>query len=204
MLTLNRVIKILISADLMFNAASGFINPVFAIFLVQAIEGGSVKLAGTAVAIYWITVSTLRIPIAYFLDKKQGEYDDFYSMIIGFIVFAAAHFLYIFAQIPAHIYAIQFLMGLGGAFAFTPWYGFFTRHIDLSHESFDWSIEVSVVGYGLAAAGFLSGLIVNSLGFTPLFIISGIIALAGVVLLSLIGKNIQVVKKENYVIKVKK
>ena len=204
MLTVNRVIKILISADLMFNAASGFINPVFAIFLVRSIEGGSAQLAGTAVAIYWITKSTLRIPVAYFLDKKQGEHDDFYSMIIGFIVFAMAHFLYLLAEIPAHIYVIQFLMGLGGAFAFTPWYGFFTRHIDLSHESFEWSISVSVVGFGLAAAGFLSGLIVDRLGFTPLFIISGIIALLGVALLSLIGKNIQIARKENYVIKVKK
>jgi len=189
--TINRVIKVLISADLMFNAAASFVNPVFAIFLVNSISGGTIKLAGTAVAIYWLTISILRVPIAYYLDKRSGEYDDFYSMVIGFFVFAISHYLYIFAETPNHIYLIQLLMGIGGAFAFTPWYGIFTRHIDKYHESFEWSISVSIVGLGIAGAGYLSGIIAESFGFAPLFLISGTVALIGVVMLFFIKSSLK-------------
>ncbi len=200
MFNINRVIKILIGADLMFMTASGFITPVFAIFLIRSIEGGSAQLAGTAVAIFWLTKSVLRIPIAYYLDKKRGEYDDFYSMVIGFSIYTLAHFLYLFANLPVHIYAIQLLMGIGGAFAFTPWYGFFSRHIDRYHESFEWSIEVSLVGLGISGAGFASGIIADKFGFAPLFVISGIISLIGTLLLLLIGKNLKIRKKNGYII----
>lgn len=201
--TINKFIKILISADLMFNVAAGFINPIFAIFLVGSIQGGSIRLAGTAVAIYWLTKSVLRVPIAYYLDKKRGEYDDFYSMVIGFLIFSLAHFLYLLASIPFHIYIIQLIMGIGGAFAFTPWYGFFTRHIDRHHESFEWSIAVSLVGFGMAIAGYLGGVIAEEFGFAPLFVISGTVSLLGVVLLLFIRKNIEVKKVNGYVVKVK-
>jgi MFS family permease len=182
MININRIIKILIGADLLFMIAYGFLNPVFAIFLVQSIQGGTAKVAGIAIAILWLTKSVFRLPIAYFLDKNRGEHDDFYSMIIGFLIFSLSHFLYLFAKLPIHVYGIQFLMGLGAAFAFTPWYGFFARHIDRYHENFEWSIEVSLVGFGIAAASFATGIIADKFGFAPIFVISGIFALMGTLL----------------------
>ena len=199
---INRFIKILISADLMFNTASGFITPIFAIFLVESIKGGSIQLAGTAMAVYWFSKSVLRIPVAYYLDKNRGEYDDFYSMLIGFSLYTVAHFLYIFARTPIHIYAIQLLMGIGGAFAFTPWYGFFSRHIDRYHENFEWSIEVSLVGFGIAGAGFATGIIAQRFGFVPIFVISGTISLIGTLLLIFIGKSLEI-NKVDYRVKIK-
>lgn len=205
MLSINKVIKILIGADLLFCSAFGFITPIFAIFLVKSVENGSIQLAGTAVAIYWLVKSALRIPVGYFLDKKGGERDDFYSMLIGFSIYSLAHFLYLFAHTANHIYAIQFLMGVGGALAYTPWYGFFTRHIDKHKESFEWGVGISLIGFGTAAAGYIAGFIAEKFGFTPLFIISGSIIMLGVIILLLIGKNIDVKRKESseYLIKIK-
>ena len=130
MKSINKVIRILIGANLLFNSASGLMNPVFAIFLIESISPGSIQLAGTAIAILWVVKSTLRIPIAYFLDKTIRENDDYYALVIGFFIHSIAYFLYIFARTPGHIYAIQVLFGIAGAFAYTPWYGFFARHID--------------------------------------------------------------------------
>lgn len=190
MFKFNKIIWILISSDIMFNGAAGILSPVFAIFLVQSIDNGSARLAGSAVALYWLVKSTLRIPIAYYLDKNQGEWDDFYSLVIGFFIWSITHFLYIFASMPWHIYLIQTLMAVGGAFAFTPWYGFFTRHIDKHHENFEWSISVSLTGYGMALAGFMGGYLSDSFGFKWVFISTGVISLIGVVLLLLLKKEI--------------
>lgn len=175
----------------MINMAAGFINPVFAIFILKQIEGGSAQIAGTAAAAYWITKSILRLPIGYYLDKKRGEKDDFYSMILGFFIFGLSHFFYIFAKTPLHIYLIGAFMGIGGALAFTPWYGFFTRYIDGLRENFEWSINLSLVGFGLALAGFLGGFIADKFGFPVLFIIAGFLSFLGIAFLFLIYKHIK-------------
>ena len=204
MINVNKVIKNLIGADLFFNTAMGFINPVFAIFLVQSIEGGNAKVVGIAMAILWLTKSTFRVPIAYFLDKKKGELDDFYSMVIGFFIFSLAYFLYLFARLPIHVYGIQFLIGLAGAFAFTPWYGFFSRHLDHCHENFEWGIEISLVGFGLAGASFIAGFVVDSFGFSPLFVVSGVLSLIGTFMLLFLGKNLKFRRRDGPHVRIKR
>jgi len=200
---ISRIIWILVAADLMFNAAAGFLNPIFALFIFESIPGGSATIAGIAMAIVWITKSTFRIPIGYVLDKIKGENDDFYSMVIGFFLYSVAHFLYLFANSPGQVYGIQFLMGLAGAFAFTPWYGFFSRHLDKHHENFEWGIAIALSGFGVSAASFATGIIADNFGFNPVFIISGIVSLVGTVMLLALKDKIKIrMKKGRYHIKI--
>jgi len=201
--SINKIIRILIGADLLINSAAGFLSPIFAVFLINSIVPGSIELAGTAMAIMWVTKSIVRIPVAYALDKKEGENDDYHSLVIGFFIHSIAYFLYIFAETPMHIYAIQALFGIAGAFAYTPWYGFFARHIDKRRENFEWSITNSVIGFGMAGAGFLAGVVAQNYGFTPIFIVCGIMSLAGTALLLLMKNQIKIVVKDGYEIKEK-
>ena len=197
----NKVIKILIAADITIMGAWGFVTPVFAIFLVESIEGGSPRLAGMAIAIYWLTESILKPPISYYLDKKRGLKDDFYAMIIGFSIYSISHFLYIFAKIPYDIYAIQFFMGIGAAFAFPPWYAFFSKSLDKNYENFEWGIEASIIGFSIAGAGLAAGFITENFGFTPLFIISGVLASIGTATLLFMRKHIRMSSKSGIIIK---
>jgi len=201
MIRINRIIRVLIASDFIFHVGVGFMDPIFAVFLVESITGGTVQLVGTAAAIYWFTKSVLRLPIAYFLDKKRGEYDDFYSMLAGFFIITGLQFTYLLAQTPNHIYIIQVFMGVGGALAYTPWYGFFSRHIDKYRENMEWSISNSSVGFGIAGAGFLAGFVAEHFGFAPIFIISGILSFFGTLLLLFIGKNVQLKKRDGFSIR---
>jgi len=187
---INKTIKILMQADLMINMASGLVAPVFAIFIIKQIENGSAQVAGAAAAIYWITKSILRIPLGHFLDKNHGEKDDFYSIILGFFIFGITHLFYLFAENALHVYLISISMGIGGALAFTPWYGFFTRNIDKFRESFEWSLNLSLVGFGIALAGFLGGFIVDKFGFSILFVISSVFSFLGIFFLLFIRQYI--------------
>lgn len=198
MIKINKIIKILASADIIYQTGAGFVSPVFAVFLVESISRGAITIVGIATAVYWITKSIIRIPVAYLLDKKRGEYDDFYSMIAGFFIMTVCTFLFIFAKTPMHIYIIQFFSGIGGAFAFTPWYGFFSRHLDRLHVNLEWSAEISLCGFAIATAGLLSGLIVDKYGFAPIFIIGGIFSLLGTLLLLLLGRNIKLQKTDGF------
>ena len=164
-----------------FLLVSGFsvFGPVFAVFVTQRIEGGTLAVVGFAAAIFQIFKASLQIPIARYLDKNHGEKDDFYSLMIGSYLIAAIPFFYIFAQTPLHIYLIQALYGVGAAFAIPPWFSIFTRHIDKMQESTEWAVESVSIGIGAAAAASMGGILAEKLGFSYVFFIAGIIAIAG-------------------------
>jgi len=201
MIHINKIIRVLIASDFVFQIGTGFVDPLLAVFLVESISGGTLQLAGTAVAIYWLVKSVLRIPLAYILDKKRGEYDDFYSMLAGFSIMTVLQFVYLLAETPNHIYIIQIFMGIGGALAFTPWYGFFSRHIDKRQENMEWSISNSAIGFGVAGAGFLAGFVAEHFGFAPIFIMSGILSLLGTILLLFIGNSIRLKQNDGFTLK---
>lgn len=58
---LNKVIKILILADVTLLTGWGFVLPVFAIFITKHIQGGNIMVAGFAASAYWIILSCLGI-----------------------------------------------------------------------------------------------------------------------------------------------
>ena len=79
----NTIIRHFILADLALLAGWGLIEPVFAVFILDRIEGATVITIGIAAAIYWLTKSILQVPIAVMLDKNTGEKDEYMVLIFG-------------------------------------------------------------------------------------------------------------------------
>jgi MFS family permease len=183
-MTVNKIVKILIVADFAINSAFGLLAPIFAIFLANNIHGGGAQVAGFATSVYWITKSLLQLPIAKFLDRTDGERDDFYALVIGQYIACSTFFLYLFASEPWHIYSIQAILGVAMAFVVPAWFGIFSRHIDRGKNSFEWSLEsVFSVGIATATAGAIGGTVAESFGFNVLFVSAGIISFIGVTFL---------------------
>jgi len=177
--SINKVVFFLIKADFWFFSALGLVAPIFAVFLTEKLQDGSIKVAGFAVAIYWITKSIFEIPVAKYLDKHKGERDDLIFLVAGYFVVALIHFGYTFATLSWHIYILEFIYAIAMALAMPGWSAIFTRHIDKGKESFDWSIEHVAYSIGTGIAGALSGIIVMRFGFNAVFIIAGVIAIIG-------------------------
>ena len=64
-------------------AGRGFIDPIFSVFIIKNIPGGTLTTVGIATAIYLILRSILRIPISNYLDRTPGEKDDFTALLGG-------------------------------------------------------------------------------------------------------------------------
>jgi len=182
---INKSIKILMASEVAIGSASCIISPVFAVFILDSIEGGTIEMAGTAVAISLVVKSIIRVPLAYYLDKSVEGFAEYYSLVLGFLLFALLQFMYLFARLPIHIYILQAIYGLAVALAYTPWYGFFSKKLDRHHEDYEWSINLSLGGLGGALASYLGGFIAQRYGFSPIFVISGIIMLVGTVPIAL-------------------
>lgn len=176
---INHAIRTLITSDFLINSGFSIFQPVFAVFVTKQISNGSVEVVGFAVAIAQIVKSLLQIPVARYLDRNHGEYDDYYAMVIGSAIVACTPFMYLFAHEAAHIYIIQAFFGIGTALAVPPWYAIFTRHIDRMQENIEWSMESVAIGLSGAGAAALSGIVVTTFGFNAAFIVGGIFAMAG-------------------------
>jgi MFS family permease len=174
---INHVVKVIIASDFYIEGGLVLFSPIFAVFVTDQIMGGSLEVVGFAAAITQIVI--FEIPIAKYLDRNHGEYDDFYSMLLGSALISLTPFLYLFASLPNHIYLIHIIGGLGLAFFIPPRYAIFSRHIDKLQENLEWSFKSVVIGVAMAGAAALGGFMAQRFGFNSVFVLGGILAVIG-------------------------
>jgi len=190
--SINKIVFFLIKADFWFFSALGLVAPVFAVFLTEKLQDGSIEVAGFAVAIYWIAKAIFEIPIAKLLDKIKGERDDLIFLVVGYSMVALIHFGYTLASVSWHVYILELFYALAMAIAMPGWSAIFTRHIDKGKESFEWSIEHVAYGIGTGITGALSGIIVMRYGFNTLFVMAGVIAFVGAMVPLFVYKDVNI------------
>ena len=185
-LNINKVIKYLIFSDFVFWGAIGLFQPIFAIFVVQNIKGGSALVVGIAASVYWIIKSLMSVPVGLFLDKHLGEKDDYWFLINGGIIASVAPLAFIMCRLPWHIYLVQAVYAVGMAMTISSWQALFTRHIDKGKEATEWSIDATFYGIGTGICGIVGGWAATHFGFVPVFVgVSLLSSMSLILLLSL-------------------
>jgi len=196
---INKAVRLMVVTDFFYNSAFASFGPVFAIFIVDKIHGGSAQVAGLAVSFFWITKSIVQLPVARFLDRTDGERDDFWAMFFGYFLAGFIPLGYIFASEPWHLYLIQTCYGFIMAWVVPAWYGIFTRHVDKWGISFEWSLEsVFAVGLATAGASALGGYVVDRYGFQILFLAASILSVSVSFLLLGLRKHLLPKSKISY------
>lgn len=191
---INKIVKVLITSDFFLNLGWGLLSPIFALFVLQKITFGNpakaAEVAGFAALFYWITKSLIEIPIGRFLDKHEGEKDDFWFMVAGLFIVGFVPLGYLFSSQPWHIYLFQIIHAIGMAMALPSWLAIFTRHIDRGREAFEWSMETTSISMGAGIAGGLGGVMASVLGFDTLFVFVSGLTIFSAFLLLLVGNNV--------------
>ncbi|MBM4177372.1 MFS transporter [Candidatus Gribaldobacteria bacterium] len=187
---INKVIKIMVLSDMILLFGWGLIGPVFAVFILKNIQQGSALVAGVSAGIYWLLKSLAQIPLSKFLDKTDGERDDFYVLFFGLLLAGLVPLGYLLVKNPWQLYLLQAFYALTMALVVPAWCGIFTRHIDKGKEAFSWSIESAGIGIGAGVAGILGGVAVNYFGFRFLFIVVSCFTFLAAFILLLAKKNL--------------
>ncbi len=204
---INKIIKVLITSDFFLNLGWGLLAPVFAIFILENIATQSIseaaKIAGFSALFYWMTKSLLEIPIGHFLDKKHGEKDDFWFMVVGTFITALVPIGYLFSSLPWHIYFFQVIHAMGMAMTLPSWLAIFTRHIDKGKEAFEWGMATTSIGTGAGIAGGLGGIMAGVFGFNMLFYFVSMFTLLSAILLLFVKNNVAVRDKDGFIIPLK-
>lgn len=180
-----RLVKYFVISDFFLLAGWGLIDPVFSVFIIQRVVGGSLMVIGIAAAIYWIVRSMAQIPIANYLDSTPGEHDDFVALVGGLMLVGISAIAMCWVTQVWELYAIHAVQAIAFAFYYASWPTIYSRHLDKNTISLDWSLDSSVSGIGAGVAGFLGGVIAGTLGYDVVFVFAGIMAfIAAFVLLA--------------------
>jgi MFS family permease len=181
-LNINRLVQYFILADLVFLAGWGLLDPIFAIFVVQKIEAATIATVGSLVGVYWIVKSVLQIPVSLFLDKIEGEKDDFYTLIIGLLIAAIALFSFMAATKIWHVYAIQVVKAIAFALYLPAWRAIFSRHLDKGKVAFEWALSSTSVGLSMGLMAIVGGALA-SFSFNSIFLFGGLFSLGSALIL---------------------
>ena len=187
---INKVIRVLISSDILLQSGWGLIGPIFAIFLTRQIQGGNLTIVGLVAATYWLTKSIAQPFIAHRLDQNHGEQDDFKFLVAGMYLANLIPLGYVFSTQPWHIFILEFIRGLAMACVVPTWSGIFTRHINKGREAFSWSLESTGIGLAAGLAGAFGGILASTLGFKVVFVLVSAFGLAASSLLFLIKRQL--------------
>lgn len=187
---INKVISILIVSDFFLQAGWGMIAPIFAIFITQQIQGGTLEMVGLIAGVFWITKSLVQPFLAHFFDVKKGEVDDFKFLVAGMFVANLIPLGYMFATQLSHLLILEFIHGLAMAAVVPAWAGIFTRHISKGWEAFSWSIESTGLGFAAGFAAVGGGILASAFGFQAVFFFVTLFGLTSSVLLLLLKHKI--------------
>ena len=180
---INRVIRHLVISDFVLNFAFGLLSPIFAVFVLKNIDGGSLKVIGTAIACYWLMRTLTTVPLSRLMDKTDGERDEFYFSIIGTFIISSMPLFYLFADKPWHIYLIQGILGLANSMAVPAWRILFTDHIDRGRIGFEWSLEDIAIGCAVGASAYIGSVLADKFGFQIVFVILAMLGYISTMLL---------------------
>ncbi|TSC91914.1 MAG: hypothetical protein CEN90_29 [Parcubacteria group bacterium Licking1014_17] len=189
MFVISRAIKKLVGFDFTINFAFGLLSPIFAVFVIENIQGSTLKVVGLSAMFYWIARVLTTIPFSRLMDRLDGERDEFYFIIIGAFIISTIPLFYLLARFPWHIYIIQFVYGVGNSMTVPAWRILFTDHIDRGKIGFEWSLDDVAVGLAVAISAYIGSFIADKYGFETVIVILSILGYVSTLLLLRLGKD---------------
>lgn len=198
-ITVNQAIRLLIAFLFIINMSEGLFAPVFAVYVTNSLAGATLKTVGFAVAVFALMKSLVQVPLARWLDRRAGEDDDFYAILLGSFIGIIHSLGLIFITQHWHLYVIAAINGIGSACLMAAYYAVFSHHIDKNSEGFEWSL-MSVWGLTLSTAlgGAAGGVLADTFGFRITFFLAALFYLAAIGLLIMLYPQLKSFRKKPF------
>ena len=176
---MNRTLKLLIASDTLVFTGFGLISPILAVYINDSISGGTIAAIGLMSTIFLVTKTIFQLLFSKIFQPKHRDL----MVWIGTLLIAFVPIIYLLSNQIWHFYIAQFIYGIGGGLAYPAWFSLFASNLSNGKQGFEWSIYSGCVGIGEGAAAFIGSSIASSWGFPLTFFLSGIISIAGMIIL---------------------
>ncbi len=171
---MDRIAKILLTAESIWAFGSGLFLPICAIFSQKV--GGDILDAGIAAALFLIATSTLEWPLGRVLDK----YHEKWFIAIAYFLTGFIFIGYAFVTNKWELFVLQILLGVASAIGDPSWEALYDKHTADSRSGSSWSFYHMFSGYAAAFGVLIGAGLVHFFGFDLVFILGAVFAfLAG-------------------------
>lgn len=161
-------------------SAWNFVIPLFPIFIVKNVQGGSIESAAMAYSIYLVARVICELLSGRFL-KGSNDRTKLIVSIIGMVLLSVSYMGFAFS---ATIYSIVFfyvVMGIGLGIASPAKSALFSMHLDKNKETTEWGFLDAVTFICIALAVSLGGFIATAYGFPSLFLLASVVNILGII-----------------------
>src|ERR1035437_10185424 len=160
----NPIVKTYIISDSLLWSAWNFVTPIFAIFVVNNINGGNIESASFGFSTYLIA----RVVLELIGGKMLINTSDKIKMkmaISGMLLASIAYLGFAFTKEVFYMYFFYIIAGMGLGIASPAKNSLFSIHLDKNKEAAEWGISDAITFAGMALAAALGGFIVKTFGF---------------------------------------
>ncbi len=167
----NSIVRAYIISDSLLWSAWNFVTPIFAIFVVNNINGGNVETASFGFSVYLISRVVLELIIGKLLvnssDKRKMK-----LAVAGMILLSFSYLGFAYTKEILGMYLFYIVAGMGLGIASPAKNALFSIHLDKSKEAVEWSLADALAFGGMAVASIAGGMIVKGFGFQTLFLLA--------------------------------
>jgi DHA1 family quinolone resistance protein-like MFS transporter len=182
---MNKNLKLLVISDIFVISGFGLIAPILSIFINDNLIDGSIFSAGLASTIFLITHAGLQL----LFSSKFVPNDRLWMLKLGTAIITLVPVGYLLSTTVYHLYFVEFVYGIGAAFAYPSWSSLFTSNLEKGKRGFQYSVYNSSVGVGTALTAVAGGWLAEKFSFQLVFILTGLIALVGLFILFRLEKK---------------
>lgn len=177
---LNPAVRAFILSESLFWASWNLVVPLFAVFVVQDIAGGTVAQAATGLTVYLL----VRMVVELVVSRKSGELSNAQRAVIdvlGMVVVSIAYLIMATTPTFGAVLAFYALAGLGFGISSPVKYSLFSRSLEPQKEASVWGFYDVATLSSMAIATMLGGLIAQQYGFKVLFLLSAALNIIGAI-----------------------
>jgi sugar phosphate permease len=175
-------LKYVYISTFLFWLATNIIAPFLSIFAFTQIENVGVAELGIASMIFFLSFGGSILIVSLVVDKIKGLQDDFFVIFIGFILRGVIFILFIFVESFTDFLLIHFLLGATRGLTDVSQDKIITKLSNDEILSTSFGVRISITNFAAAIGSGIGGVLINGLGFKPVFFGVGIVTiLSGII-----------------------
>lgn len=167
----NTIVKAYIMSDSLLWSAWNFVTPIFAIFVVNDLNGGNVQTASLGFSTYLLFRVIFDLFSGRFLLKSSDK-RKMTMAVAGMLCISIAYLGFAFTKEVTLMFFFYAVAGVGLGIATPAKNALFSLHLDKNKETAEWGVADAVIFSGMAIASTIGGIIAKFFGFQTLFLLA--------------------------------
>lgn len=174
-----KILRAMTINDISYWASDAFVMIIFALFVVNFIEGGTASHVGFAVFGYFVVRALVSIPVGQFFDSHKGYLDELYGLALTSFTAGTLYMLLSQSTQLWQLYVAMVLLGFISAVNLTSWRVLFYNNIEKKEYGQTVGIYQTATAISYAFAGALGGVIGEFFGFDTVLFFGGLAMFCG-------------------------